>query len=34
MNTVVRGVWRNGKLEKLDVTPASREKDIVRMTPQ
>ncbi|HVW12083.1 MAG TPA: DUF5703 domain-containing protein [Bryobacteraceae bacterium] len=34
MNTTVRGVWRNGRLEKLEVTPASRAKDIVRMTPQ
>jgi hypothetical protein len=33
-NTVVRGFLRNGKLEKLEVTPASRAKDIVQMTPQ
>jgi hypothetical protein len=33
-NTVVEGVWRNGKLEKLNVTPAVRYKDVVQMPPQ
>jgi alpha-L-fucosidase 2 len=33
-NTVIEGVWKSGKLEKLTVTPASRQKDIVRMSPQ
>ena len=30
VNTVVEGVYRNGKLEKLTVTPTARAKDIVR----
>jgi hypothetical protein len=33
-NTVIEGVWKSGRLEKLTVTPASRQKDIVRMSPQ
>jgi hypothetical protein len=27
--TVIQGVYREGKLEKLKVTPASRTKDVV-----
>lgn len=34
MNTVVEGVYRNGKLERLDVSPANRGKDVVKMPPQ
>ena len=30
MNTVVEGAYRNGKLEKLTVTPTARAKDIIR----
>ncbi len=33
-NTVVEGVWKAGKLEKLTVIPASRQKDFVQMPPQ
>jgi hypothetical protein len=33
-NTVVAGTYRNGKLEKLAVTPPERAKDVVRMPPQ
>jgi hypothetical protein len=28
-NTTIEGVYRNGKLESLKVTPASRQKDVV-----
>ena len=31
-NTAVEGVYRNGKLEKLTVTPASRRKDVEILT--
>jgi hypothetical protein len=34
MNTLVEGTYRNGKLEKLSVTPAARAKDIVQVEPQ
>jgi len=34
MNTTVEGVYREGKLQQLEVTPASRAKDLVKMTPQ
>jgi len=34
MNTTVEGVYREGKLQQLEVTPASRKKDLVKMTPQ
>jgi hypothetical protein len=33
-NTIIEGVYRNGKLEKLEVTPRSRAKDVVQLTPQ
>jgi hypothetical protein len=33
-NTVVEGIYRDGKLESLKVTPVSRSKDIVQMAPQ
>jgi hypothetical protein len=33
-NTVVEGVYRDGKLEQLKITPDSRAKDIVKMDPQ
>lgn len=33
-NTTVEGIYRNGKLEHLKVTPESRAKDVVRMRPQ
>ncbi|MCS7309934.1 MAG: hypothetical protein NZ741_06895, partial [Armatimonadetes bacterium] len=32
--TVVEGVWREGKLQLLQVTPARREKDVTVMEPQ
>ena len=32
--TVVEGVFRDGKLQQLKVTPESRAKDVVRMEPQ
>jgi hypothetical protein len=32
-NTVVEGTYRNGKLERLNVTPESRAKDIIQMLP-
>lgn len=31
-NTVIEGVFKDGRLEKLKVTPESREKDIVKMS--
>jgi hypothetical protein len=34
MNTVIEGVFRNGKLEKLVVTPRSHAKDVMTLTPQ
>jgi len=34
MKTVVEGVYRNGKLEQLKVTPESRAADVVKMDPQ
>jgi hypothetical protein len=33
-NTIIEGVYRNGKLEKLEVTPKSRTKDVIQLTPQ
>ncbi len=33
-NTVVEGVYRGGKVERLHVEPAAREKDVVTLTPQ
>lgn len=33
-NTEIQGVYREGKLEKLQVDPAFREKDIVKRDPQ
>jgi hypothetical protein len=33
-NTVIEGLYRAGKLEKLKVTPESRAKDVVRLAPQ
>lgn len=32
--TTVEGVYRAGKLERLKVTPAERERDVVRLEPQ
>ncbi|GIV18779.1 MAG: hypothetical protein KatS3mg023_0530 [Armatimonadota bacterium] len=32
--TVVEGVWREGKLQSLKVTPAHREKDVIVRDPQ
>jgi hypothetical protein len=34
LNTTVEGVYRDGKLRQLKVTPRSRAKDVVRMKPQ
>jgi len=34
LNTTVEGVYREGKLRQLKVTPQSRAKDVVRMQPQ
>jgi len=34
LNTTVEGVYREGKLRRLKVTPQSRAKDVVRMQPQ
>lgn len=28
-NTTVEVIWKNGKLEKLDVRPLSRKKDVI-----
>ncbi|MFC1739621.1 DUF5703 domain-containing protein, partial [Planctomycetota bacterium] len=33
-NTTIEGVYSNGKLEHLKVTPESRAKDVVKMQPQ
>ncbi len=33
-NTTVEGVYRDGKLQDLKVTPKSRAKDVVKMNPQ
>jgi hypothetical protein len=33
-NTVIEGAWKDGKLQKLTVTPPARQKDIVQMPPQ
>jgi hypothetical protein len=33
-NTTVEGVYRDGKLVELEVTPKSRRKDVVEMMPQ
>ncbi|MFC1738274.1 DUF5703 domain-containing protein, partial [Planctomycetota bacterium] len=33
-NTTIEGIYRNGKLEHLKVTPESRTKDVVKMQPQ
>jgi hypothetical protein len=33
-NTVIEGVWREGKIERLEVTPSERMADIVLMAPQ
>ncbi len=33
-NTLIEGVWRDGKLEKLIVTPPSRAKDLIHLAPQ
>jgi len=33
-NTTIECSYRNGKIEELKVTPASRAKDILKMTPQ
>lgn len=32
--TIIEGVYRNGKVEQLKVVPASRAKDVVKMDPQ
>jgi len=34
MNTTVEGVYQDGKLQQLKVTPRSRAKDVVRIQPQ
>lgn len=34
LNTVVEGIYRAGKLERLSVTPESRRKDLVVLEPQ
>jgi alpha-L-fucosidase 2 len=33
-NTIIEGIYRHRKVEKLQVTPASRAKNIVQMAPQ
>ena len=33
-NTIVEGVYRDGELQQLKVTPASRIKDVVKLAPQ
>lgn len=33
-NTTVKGIFRNGKLEELSVTPEKRKKDVLVMSPQ
>jgi hypothetical protein len=33
-NTTVEGIYRDGKLVELEVTPKSRRKDIIKMIPQ
>lgn len=33
-NTIIEGIYRDGKLVKLEVTPKSRRKDIVKMNPR
>ena len=34
LRTTVRAVYRDGRLEKLDVTPKSRAQDVVMMAPK
>jgi hypothetical protein len=34
MNTTVEGVYRGGKLQTLQVTPAERRKDVTQLAPQ
>jgi hypothetical protein len=33
-NTVLEGAWREGKIERLEVTPSERMADVVRMDPR
>jgi hypothetical protein len=33
-NTIIEGVYRNGKMERLEVTPERRAKNVVQFLPQ
>jgi hypothetical protein len=33
-NTIVEGVYRDGTLKRLKITPESRAKDVVKLEPQ
>ena len=34
MKTTIEGIYRDGNLEQLKVTPRSRARDVVKMEPQ